>query len=64
MIVTIPLLRTDKEQHSLRFVDVSKEEYQVLHVTEERKGQKWELGTVEILGLVNKLDVKRLAKAS
>jgi len=64
MIVTIPLLRTDKEKHSLKFVDATKEEYNVLHVVEEKKGEKWELGTVEVLGLVNKLDVKRLARAS
>ena len=64
MIVTIPLLRIGKEQHSLKFVDVSKTEYNVLHVVEEKKGEKWELGTIEVLGMVNKLDIKRLARAS
>jgi len=64
MIVTIPLLTTDKKRHALKFVDVGKEEYNVLHVTEEQKGERWELGTVDLLGMIKKLDLKRLAKAS
>jgi len=64
MIVSIPLLRMDKQKHSLKFVDVDKETYNVLHVIQEKKGEQWDMGQVEILGTARKLDLKRLGKAS
>ena len=66
MIVTIPLITVgrDRLRHSLKFIDFDKEEYQVLHVIEEKKGKTFEIGTVHVLGHAKKLDIKRLGKVS
>lgn len=65
MIIDIPLFMTiNKTRHILRFVDVDKESYNLLLVIEIKKGEKWEHGTIQLLGHAKKLDIKRLAKAS
>lgn len=65
MIIDIPLFMTiNKTRHTLRFVDVDKGSYNIMLVIEVKKGDKWEHGTIELLGYAKKLDLKRLAKAS
>lgn len=65
MIIDIPLLMTlKKTRHTLRFIDVDKQRYNIMLVIEIAKGEKWEHGTIQLLGYANKLDIKRLAKAS
>lgn len=65
MIFDIPLFMTiNKTRHTLRFVDVDKERYNILLVIEIQKGEKWEYGAIQLLGYAKKLDIKRLAKAS
>jgi len=65
MIIDIPLFMTlNKTRHTLRFVDVDKEDYNIMLVIEVKKGEKWEYGTIQLLGHAKKLDIKRLAKAS
>jgi len=65
MIIDIPLFMTlNKTRHTLRFVDVDKERYNIMLVIEIEKGDKWEYGSIQLLGYAKKLDIKRLAKAS
>jgi len=64
MIIDIPLTKIGKTRRTLRFVDVNKEHYNILLVIEKAKGEQWEFGEIQILGHANKLDLKRLAKAS
>jgi len=69
MIINIPLRNPDvseglTKRAFLKFIDVNDEEYNVLLVIEENKGKGWEQGEVHILGFAQKLDMKRLGKAS
>jgi len=50
-----------KENRTLEFVDVTKTTYNVIYKVEDKRGKVKE---VIICGHVNKLDIRRLAKAS
>ena len=64
MIINIPLYKIGKKRHSLKFVDVDKERYNVLLVMEIQKGNKWEFGEIEVLGHAMKSDIRRLGKST